>query len=82
MTPEFIALQCDHCPNAITEGTEPYLVRTSEWGGEFEPVFFQNHSEAYREAKKLGWYIADVELCPECAEHYAVEKTSQEEVKP
>jgi len=72
-TPEFIGMQCDHCQNTVAATFDGWL-RTGRNGQEM----FRNHSEAYKAARHLGWYIAEVELCPACAEAYAVEKSGEE----
>ena len=77
MTPEFISLQCDHCGGALTHLYDGRYVVTEPNDGKI-PEMFVNHSEAYRAGRAAGWYIADLELCPTCAEAYAVEKSNQE----
>ena len=66
-TPEYIGLQCDHC------GAD-YMDMSGH-----ELAIFQNHSEAYACAREDDWYIAEVELCPTCADAYVIERTSQDE---
>ena len=81
-TPEFISLQCDHCGGALAQiydgqrWAHQWVVAQPNDGLELE--MFINHSEAYRAGRKAGWYIAEAELCPTCAEAYAVEKSSEE----
>lgn len=78
-TPEFISLQCDHCGGALSYDA---CLRTN-WitvqpNDGYAPFMFENHSQAYAAGRKAGWYIAELELCPEHAEAYAIEKASQE----
>jgi hypothetical protein len=71
-TPEFIALKCDHCAKYINE--MGHLDESSR-----HALTFDNHASAYQAGREDGWYIAEVELCPICAEAYAIEKSSEEE---
>jgi hypothetical protein len=67
-TPEYIGLRCDHC------GCD-YMDMSGH-----ELAIFQNHSEAYACARADEWYIdVWVELCSNCAEAYAIERTSEDE---
>jgi len=65
-TPEYIGLRCDHCDCDYAAGG-------------YTCAIFSNHTEAYQAARDSGWYIAEVELCPTCAEAYAIERTSEDE---
>lgn len=68
--PEFIAQKCDGCGKLLTEhGT------TIAIGHVGDPIaYLTNHSEAHRHARAAGWYIAEVDLCPVCAEKREVPK--------
>lgn len=57
--PEFVAQKCDQCPHKI--GPRGTLVVYDP------PKMFENHSDAHREARAYGWYIAEKDLCPYCA---------------
>ena len=70
-TPEFIALKCDHCPSYLGEDDSPSTMEAA--------ACWMSHASAYRSGRRAGWYIAEVELCPTCAEAYAIEKSSEEE---
>jgi hypothetical protein len=74
-TPEFIALKCDHCPNWMANG----ITNLTRYRN--NAVVFDNHTAAYNAGREDGWYIAEVELCPVCAEAYAIEKSSEEEAE-
>lgn len=65
-TPKLTLLKCDHCPSYYRRDTDV----TFDW--------FEDESEAYKAGRKAGWYIAELELCPLCADAYALEKSNQE----
>ena len=82
-TPEFIALKCDHCPNwyAWSNLRSGFVSAPTHEGSGNEIFHFETHASAYRAGREDGWYIAEVELCPVCADAYAIEKSSEEEAE-
>lgn len=68
--PEFIAQKCDACPNWLAwSNMRSAIVHAPAGPGTGNDIIhFENHSEAHREARTKGWYLAEVDLCPACVE--------------
>jgi len=65
---ESITQHCDgeFCQSVITTDGTRSAASQSKWR------HFDSHSEAWKVARRQGWYIADRDLCPSCREKVEV----------
>lgn len=67
--PEKILQQCDGCEGYLYDSlASAYRYEVRGRNG----TQYDNHSEAWADARAAGWYIAEKDLCPECREKMEV----------